>query len=184
MSASPRPASGARGPAGGRPEVAVVDEQDDHPVDHRRALALARHVLAEEGVRGACELNVVFATEAVIAELNERFMGVSGPTDVLAFPIDDEVEALGRRGEDTVPRPDPPPPDLDDVPVLLGDVVICPAVAARNAPEHAGTYEAEIDLLLVHGILHVLGMDHADADEAAVMQARERTLLEGFGGAP
>jgi probable rRNA maturation factor len=66
------------------------------------------------------------------------------------------------------------------VPLLLGDVVVCPAVAARNAPSHAGTYEDELALLLVHGILHVLGHDHAEADERARMVARERDLLAQF----
>ena len=74
--------------------------------------------------------------------------------------------------------PDREPPT--EVPLLLGDVVVCPAVAARNAPTHAGTYDDEIALLVVHGILHVLGMDHAEADEAAAMQARERDLLGRF----
>jgi probable rRNA maturation factor len=63
------------------------------------------------------------------------------------------------------------------MPLLLGDVVICPAVAARNAPEHAGTYDNELALLLVHGILHLLGMDHDDEAEAAAMEALERQLL-------
>ena len=59
-------------------------------------------------------------------------------------------------------------------------MVICPAVAARNAPDHAGTYDDELALLVVHGILHVLGMDHADPEEEAAMQAKERSLLERF----
>ena len=68
-------------------------------------------------------------------------------------------------------------PDPDDLPLLLGDVVICPAVAARNAPEHAGSFDDEIALLVVHGILHLLGLDHADDDERDAMQDRERELL-------
>jgi probable rRNA maturation factor len=63
------------------------------------------------------------------------------------------------------------------VPLLLGDVLVCPVVAERNAPDHAGTYEDELALLVVHGTLHVLGMDHADEAETAVMQAREREHL-------
>ena len=62
--------------------------------------------------------------------------------------------------------------------MLLGDVVICPAVAQRQAPEHAGNLDDELALLLVHGILHVMGRDHAEADEAEAMRARERELLE------
>ena len=64
--------------------------------------------------------------------------------------------------------------------MLLGDVVVCPAVAARQAPEHAGSYDDELALLVVHGVLHVLGMDHAEAGEAAAMQARERELLDRY----
>ncbi len=67
--------------------------------------------------------------------------------------------------------------------MLLGDVVICPAVAARNAPEHAGSYDDEMALLVVHGVLHVLGMDHAEPDEAEAMRAREAELLARFHGA-
>jgi probable rRNA maturation factor len=64
--------------------------------------------------------------------------------------------------------------------MLLGDVVVCPAVAARQAPTHAGSYDDELALLVVHGVLHVLGMDHAEPDEAARMQARERELLDRY----
>ena len=59
-------------------------------------------------------------------------------------------------------------------------MVVCPAVAARQAPEHAGSYDDELALLVVHGVLHVLGMDHADPTEAAAMQARERELLDRY----
>jgi probable rRNA maturation factor len=64
--------------------------------------------------------------------------------------------------------------------LLLGDVAICPAVARRNAPTHAGTFDDELALLVVHGVLHLLGMDHAEVDERAEMQARERELLDRF----
>jgi probable rRNA maturation factor len=85
----------------------------------------------------------------------------------MAFPMDE----LGGPRDDEDDEPEP---------TLLGDVVICPDVAAANAPGHAGTYDDEIALLLVHGILHVLGMDHADPDEEREMQAKERSLLERF----
>jgi probable rRNA maturation factor len=68
------------------------------------------------------------------------------------------------------------------VPLLLGDVVICPSVAAGNAPSHAGRYEDELALLVVHGVLHVLGHDHATPDDLASMQALERRHLERFHG--
>jgi len=160
----------------GRPEVFVADEQKDVPVDIARWSALAEAVLHEEGVRGAAELSVLFVDETSIAELNERFMEHPGPTDVLAFPID--ADAVWAVHDPLASGPDRAEPDLDEIPLLLGDVVVCPAVAARNAPDHAGTIDDELALLVVHGVLHVLGHDHAEADEAAVMRARELALLE------
>jgi probable rRNA maturation factor len=145
--------------------VTVVDEQDDQPVDAARWGRLADAALAAEGAADA-EVTVLFVDEAHMADLNRRFMGSAGPTDVLAFPID-EAGA-------------PAPEDSSGPPSMLGDVVICPSVAHRNAPEHAGTYDDEIALLLVHGLLHLLGHDHADDDERARMQARETDLLERF----
>src|SRR5436305_6468029 len=76
--------------------------------------------------------------------------------------------------------PDRPPPDPSDQPLLLGDVVLCPAVAERQAADHAGAYDDEIALLIVHGMLHVLGHDHAEPAEASVMRGRERELLEAL----
>ncbi len=160
----------------GRPEVFVADEQKDVPVDIARWSALAEAVLHDEGVRGAAELSVLFVDETSIAELNERFMEHDGPTDVLAFPID--ADAVWAVHDPLASGPDRAEPDLDEIPLLLGDVVVCPAVAARNAPDHAGTVDDEIALLVVHGVLHVLGHDHAEADEAALMRAREIALLE------
>ena len=160
----------------GRPEVFVADEQKDVPVDIARWSALAEAVLHEEGVRGAAELSVLFVDETSIAELNERFMEHPGPTDVLAFPID--ADAVWAVHDPLASGPDRAEPDLDEIPLLLGDVVVCPAVAARNAPDHAGTIDDELALLVVHGVLHVLGYDHAEPDEAASMRARELALLE------
>jgi probable rRNA maturation factor len=162
-----------------------VDEQDDEAIDVARWVRLAEDVLGAEDVRRGSELSVLFVDEATMADLNERHMGTSGPTDVLAFPIDDDAIDPGRWPDNGSAGPDRPPTDLDDLPALLGDVVVCPAVAARQAPEHRGehhdgTVDDEIALLVVHGILHVLGMDHAEADEAAAMQAKERALLERF----
>ena len=114
--------------------------------------------------------------EEAIADLNARCLGQEGPTDGLAFPIDDEPGASGRAPDSggTGPGFSSEP---DEAPLLLGDVVICPAVAERNAPEHAGNYEDEMALLVVHGLLHIVGMDHDDPDEAEAMEARERDLL-------
>ena len=143
--------------------VVVADERSDTDspdvaivADRWSRLALA--VLADIGVDG--ELTLTFIDRDEMAELNAEHMGKMGATDVLSFPMDDEP--------------------LEDVPTLLGDVVISPAVAADQYADHAGTLDDELALLVVHGVLHVLGHDHAEPDEAATMRARELDLLERF----
>lgn len=155
-----------------------ADEQAEVPVDIDRWQALAVAVLRSEGVRGLAELSLLFISEAEIAELNEDYMGKEGATDVLAFPIDAAEAEMVLHNQPSNRGPDRSPPDPGDMPLLLGDVVICPAVAARQAAEHAGTLDDEFALLVVHGILHVLGHDHHEPDETAVMRARELALLE------
>lgn len=160
-------------------EVFVADEQTDRPVDTLRWVRLAEAVLNDEGVRGDAELSMLFVDEAAMSDLNKRFLGKEGPTDVLAFPIDEEPVEGGRSPDSGGTGPGFPS-EPSDVPTVLGDVVICPAVAARNAPDHAGTYDDEVALLVVHGVLHLLGMDHLDDEEAASMEQREQELLDKF----
>jgi probable rRNA maturation factor len=174
----PTPKPLRHGPEG-EVQVFGADEQDAAEVDVDRWVTLARDALIAEGVTGEAELSLLFVGEDAIAELNQRFMDADGPTDVLAFPIDDPAVA-GRWPDSGTAGPDRDDPEPGDLPLLLGDVVVCPAVAARQAPTHAGSYEDELALLVVHGVLHVLGHDHAEPDETAVMQARERDLLERF----
>ena len=167
-----------RGPEG-EVQVFGADEQDQSPVEVDRWVRLAHEVLIAEGVEGDAELSLLFVDELAMSELNERFMEKSGPTDVLAFPID-ETGPIGRWPDAGSTGPDRTDPDGDDAPLLLGDVVLCPAVAARQAPEHGSTVDDELALLVVHGVLHVLGYDHAEDDEAARMKQRERELLDEF----
>jgi probable rRNA maturation factor len=161
-------------------EVFAADEQQDVPIDPLRWVRLARDVLTAEGVRGETELTLLFVDEQSIADLNKRFLGKEGPTDVLSFPIDDDALERGRSPDSGGAGPGTMPPEPSDLPTLLGDVVVCPKVAARNAPGHAGTLDDELALLVVHGILHLLGMDHVDDEEAELMEARERELLARF----
>jgi probable rRNA maturation factor len=139
--------------------VVAADEQGDGAVDVDRWQQLAAAVIRDEGARG--ELTLTFIDRDEMHALNREHMGVDGPTDVLSFPLDatDAAVPVG-------------------VPVLLGDVVVSPVVAAEQAPQHAGTLDDELALLVVHGVLHVLGHDHATTAETAAMQARERELLE------
>ena len=161
-------------------EVFAADEQSAYPVDAMGLVRLAKAVLAAQGVKADSELSMLFVDEEAMAELNKRFLGKDGPTDVLAFPIDDDDVVEGGRSPDSLGPGNGVDPDSTDPPNLLGDVVVCPAVAARNAPTHAGTYEDEMALLVVHGILHILGMDHVETEEAEAMEQRERELLERF----
>jgi probable rRNA maturation factor len=165
-------------------EVFAADEQADEPVEAVRWMELAKSVLDAQGVRGDTEVSLLFVDETAMAELNLRFLDKEGPTDVLAFPIDEEdaLEAgpAGPRSPDSL---GPGPVDelqLSDLPRLLGDIVVCPSVARRNAPGHAGTYDDEMALLIVHGVLHLLGMDHEDPQEAAQMEQREQDMLDRF----
>ena len=123
-------------------------------------------------------MSLLFVDEDAIAALNEQFLGKSGPTDVLSFPIEDEPGPTGR-------SPDfggtgPGTSSEQGALLLLGDVVICPVVAARNAEEHEVPFEDEVALLVVHGLLHLLGMDHENDAEAERMEALEQQLLKRF----
>lgn len=160
-------------------EVFGSDEQSDVAVDVVRWVRLARLVLDEERVPEDSELSVIFVDEQAITDLNERFLGGEGPTDVLAFPMDDDV-VLGGRQPDTGGRGPGAATEPGDPPTLLGDVVVCPRVAERQAGEHTTSCDDELALLVVHGVLHLLNYDHAEPQEEEAMQRRERELLARF----
>ena len=159
-------------------DVFAADEQSDVPVALERWSALARSVLESRGVKGEAEVSLLFVDEEAIAALNERFLERAGPTDVLAFPVEDDPLPPGRFPD--MGGTGPGSEVNDEPPLLLGDVVVCPSVAARNALERSIAYEDEIALLVVHGLLHLLGMDHQIDAEAEDMEALEQTLLSTF----
>jgi probable rRNA maturation factor len=134
--------------------VYVADEQA-RPLDADRLRRLAQYVLHDRDVPDAMELSILCVERDVIARLNATHMGSEGPTDVLAFPIDLPGE--------TIPGQ----------PALLGDVVVCPDVAAEQAERDGRGLDAEIDVLLVHGILHLLGHDHEEGAERDAMWAKQ-----------
>jgi probable rRNA maturation factor len=160
-------------------EIFVADEQSAVAVDALRWVRLARMVMEEQGVRGDAELSMLFVDEKAMSDLNERFLGRTGPTDVLAFPMDDELIESGRQ-PDQGGRGPGSPAEPSDAPILVGDVVICPRVAERQAREHVISLEDELTLLVVHGVLHLLGFDHEEDEEASVMERRERELMMRF----
>jgi probable rRNA maturation factor len=178
--ARPRLAGPARVGGDGEVEVFVADEQSEVELDTARWARLAAGVLAAEGVRGHAELSLLFVRADDISALNREFLDHDGPTDVLAFPIDGELVEVDDGPEPRRRGPDRPPPDPGELPLLLGDVVVCPEVAASQAGEHAGTLDDELALLVVHGVLHVLGHDHAEPQEMARMRAREVELLQAL----
>ena len=147
-------------------------------MDVARWAELARQVLTARGVKGETEVSLLFVDEEAIAALNEQFLGKEGPTDVLSFPIEDEPGPTGRSPDFGGSGPGVTP---EQGPLtLLGDVVICPVVAARNAVEHEISLDDEVALLVVHGLLHLLGMDHEDDAEATRMEVLEKQLLARF----
>jgi len=169
----------SRVPAPSPVQVFGADEQTAVALDVLRYIQLAQLVLREERVAGDAEMSVIFVDEQAITDLNERFLDGSGPTDVLAFPIDDEPGPGGRYPDEGGRGPGSPP-DPDEPPLILGDVVVCPAFAMRQAGEHGRSVSDELSLLVVHGVLHLLDYDHAEPADAERMQRRERELLEKF----
>jgi probable rRNA maturation factor len=144
-------------------------------VDEPALARLARHVLDEMRVHPLAELSVLLVDEPAMTELHVRWMGEEGPTDVLAFPMDElrPSQPGGMRAEHDSPDP-------SGVPGLLGDVVICPQVAAVQARRARHRVHEEISLLCTHGILHLLGYDHADPAEHATMFGLQDRLLASW----
>ena len=139
------------------PDVVCLDEQSVRSIPTERWAALASAVLVAEGVEAGSELNLTFIDSDEMAQLNGQHMGKEGPTDVLSFPLDD--------GPDVA---------LEGQPRLLGDVLICPEVVEQQAPDSP---DEEMALMVVHGVLHILGMDHQEPGDEAEMQAAEQRHL-------
>jgi probable rRNA maturation factor len=140
-------------------------------VDEQRLVDLARHVLADMGVSPLAELSVLLVDPAHMERLHVQWMGEPGATDVLAFS-QDELDDRPLDDDDEVP------------PTLLGDVVLCPAVAAKQAQTVGHSTTVELDMLCTHGILHLLGYDHAEPDEEKLMFREQARLLQSWHAAP
>ncbi len=147
-------------------QISIVSHREPEPLDLTAFERLATFVLDREDAPAMVELSIAVVDLAEMTELNERYRGKDGPTDVLSFECDDLCAVV----------------EPDD-PLMLGDVVIAPEVAEAQAAQYGHTVEEELNLLLVHGILHLLGYDHEDDADATAMQARERSLLVAWAAA-
>lgn len=125
---------------------------------------VARYALDRMGVSPLAELSIMLVELEPMAELHERWLDEPGPTDVMSFPMDEY---------DSARRPDAP----SSGPALLGDIVLCPAFAADQAAAAGHGLEDELHLLTVHGVLHLLGYDHAEPDEERQMFGLQAELL-------
>jgi probable rRNA maturation factor len=154
--------------------VEVINETDQL-VQEEALVQVARHVLSALGVSPLAELAITLVDVPHMTELHVKWMGEPGPTDVLSFPMD-ELDLRGSRGaghahEDRT---------ADTAPMMLGDVVLCPEVAQRQARDAGHSFEDELHLLTTHGILHLVGFDHAEPEEHAEMFGLQGELLSSW----
>jgi probable rRNA maturation factor len=149
--------------------IEVLNESGE-AVDEAGLSALATHVLDRMSVHPLAELSIMLVDEAAMTELHEKWMGEAGPTDVLAFPMDELRPGHVSGGAEDAP--------VD--PALLGDVVLCPAVAATQARQARHGTEDELHMLCTHGILHLLGYDHAEPEEHKEMFGLQAELLASW----
>jgi len=142
-----------------------VNNETDAVIDEVEFAELAQYVLREMNIAEGAELAILFVDEPAMEQLHIQWMDEPGSTDVLSFPMDEL-----RPGTPGSPTP----------PGLLGDIVVCPAVATRQAAAAGHSAEEEMLLLTTHGLLHLLGYDHAEPDEEKEMFALQRRLLLTF----
>lgn len=140
-----------------------VNNESGTDTDLDALAALSRHVLRALRIHPLAELSVLLVDVDTMTRLHVQWMDEPGPTDVLSFPMDEL-----RPGSE----------DRDPEPGLLGDVVLCPEVARRQAQDAGQTMEEELQMLCTHGILHLLGYDHEEPDEQREMFGLQRELLE------
>ncbi|MDN4640113.1 rRNA maturation RNase YbeY [Agreia sp. PsM10] len=142
-----------------------INNESAIEVDETAILRLATYALDQLHVHPDAELAIVLVDEAAMEQLHVQWMDEPGPTDVLSFPMDEL-----RPGTEDAPTP----------PGLLGDIVLCPQVAEAQAVGAGHSTLDELQLLTAHGVLHLLGFDHAEPDEEKEMFGLQRDILTGF----
>lgn len=152
-----------------------VENETEHDVDARALVSVARHVLDELGVSPLAEVAISLVGVERMTELHVQWMDEPGPTDVMAFPMDElDVRTARASGRPLDAR------TTDSEPLVLGDVVLCPDVAAKQAFEAGHAMADELALLTTHGVLHLLGFDHAEPEEHAEMFGLQGELLASW----
>jgi probable rRNA maturation factor len=141
-----------------------INNESGIEADEASIVALARFVLGEMGIHPLAELSILLVDVGAMEQLHIQWMDEPGPTDVLSFPMD---ELRPARAED----------DNEPTPGLLGDIVLCPEVAEKQAAAAGHSTAAELELLTTHGILHLLGYDHAEPEEHEEMFGLQGELL-------
>lgn len=144
-----------------------INNESEIDVDLKSTRELASYVIEQLKLHPMVDLGIIFVNEKPMEDLHIQWMDEPGPTDVMSFPMD-ELR-----------------PGADDGPLIegiLGDVVICPQVARLQAEAAGHKMMDEVHLLLTHGILHLVGFDHAEPEEEREMFKLQRSLLEGFAG--
>jgi probable rRNA maturation factor len=150
-----------------------INNESGVAVDEVALVELGRFVLDSLSVNPMVELSIVLLDPDAMAALHLQWMDVEGPTDVMAFPMDGEELSAEHAEPSGPPRLDP-----NSMGALLGDVVLCPEVAAEQARQAGHSTESELQLLCTHGILHLLGYDHGESEEEREMFTRQAQLLE------
>ena len=142
--------------------VSVTSNRDPEPLALEAFERLGSFALKMEEAPEQAELSIALVAREEMAHLNEQYRGIAEATDVLAFGCDDPCPAGGAE------------------PIALGDVVIAPEIAEAQASEHGTTVEEELNLLLVHGVLHILGYTHDAEEDARAMESREQAILAAY----
>jgi probable rRNA maturation factor len=152
-----------------------INNESGLPADEDALRELAQYVIDQMETHPLADLSMLLVDEAHMTNLHEKWMEEPGPTDVLSFPMD-ELRPHSMAGPNRARGRDSDEPE----PVLLGDVVLCPQVAAAQAKQHGHSTQAELELLTVHGVLHLLGYDHAEPEEEAEMFGLQSELLRDW----
>jgi probable rRNA maturation factor len=152
-----------------------INNESGIAADEDALRELAQYVIGQMETHPLADLSMLLVDEAHMTNLHEKWMDEPGPTDVLSFPMD-ELRPHSMAGPNRSRGRESDEPE----PVLLGDVVLCPQVAAVQAKQHGQSAQAELELLTVHGVLHLLGYDHADPEEEAEMFGLQNELLRDW----